>query len=594
MNAHVPQSFARNSAGLLDKPRHLMLELPREHFHKRLADLRQARMPYLSEWQDIADHIRPRRSRSMREGQTSTPRDVTTRDREARKIINGSPMFASRTLRSGMQSGASSPARPWFKLTTPDPAMGENAEVKAWLTTVARRLGTIFARSNVYNNLHTGYGDLGDFGQYCMVIDEDFDNVINTHLFAHGEFCFATDEKGVVNTIYREFSMTVLQVVRKWGRNSVSKTVANLYDTGKWDARVQIVDAIEPNVQQVRGAPGAKGSPFLRVYFEQGNDADKLLSVHPLHEFPACCPRWEVGAGEAYGFGPGLEALPDARALQYLERRKAVMIDKFATPPTQSFGSSSSQMRVNHRAGDHTFVPDAGAQGSMAGVRVLYEMSAQGQAGIEREIERTENRIARAYYQDIFMMLAESDRRQITAREIDERREEKLLQLGPVVERVHGEALEPLVTRTFNIMMRARGPQGQMMVPEPPKILQGMDLKVTFISMLAQAQRAVAVGGIERLASIVGSLSGAYPSVLDKFDADQAVDEYADAIGTPTGIVVADDQVEKIRADKAKQAQGQAAAQMAMQGADTAKVLADTTVSDQNLLGRMLGGVGAA
>ena len=594
MNAHVPLAFGRNTTGLLDKPRHLMLELPREHFQKRLQALRQAREPYLYEWQDIADHIRPRRGRSMREGQSVSPRDVNQRDREARKIINGSPIFASRTLRSGMQSGASSPARPWFKLTTPDPAMGENAEVKAWLTTVARILATIFARSNLYNTLHTGYGDLGDFGQMCLMIDENYDNVIHTHLFSHGEFCIGTDDLGLVNTVYREFSMTVLQVVRKWGRNSVSTTVRNMYDTGNWEARVKIVDAVEPNVQQIRGAPGVKGSPFLRVYFEEGADCDHLLSVNPLHEFPACCPRWEVQAGEAYGFGPGLEALGDARALQFLEKRKAVIIDKLATPPTQSLGSTSSQLRVNHRAGDHTFVPDAGGQGALAGIRPLYEMQAQGIAALKEEIGETQNRIARAYYQDIFMMLAESDRREITAREIDERREEKLLQLGPVVERVHYELLDPLVNRTFNIMMRARGPAGQMMVPEPPEVLKGMDLKVQYISMLAQAQRAVAVGGIERLAGIVGNLSGAYPSVLDKFDADQAVDEYADAIGTPTGIVVADDQVEKIRADKAKQAQGAAAAQTAMQGAETAKVLADTPVSDGNLLSRIMGGVGAA
>ena len=36
-------------------------------------------------------------------------------------------------------------------------------------------------------------------------------------------------------------------------------------------------------------------------------------------------------------------------------------------------------------------------------------------------------------------MMAESDRREITAREIDERHEEKMPVLGPVLERLHDD-----------------------------------------------------------------------------------------------------------------------------------------------------------
>ena len=50
--------------------------------------------------------------------------------------------------------------------------------------------------------------------------------------------------------------------------------------------------------------------------------------------------------------------------------------------------------------------------------------------------------------------MAFSDRRQITAREIEERHEEKLLMLGPVLERLNDELLRPLIDRTFNIMVR--------------------------------------------------------------------------------------------------------------------------------------------
>jgi len=52
-----------------------------------------------------------------------------------------------------------------------------------------------------------------------------------------------------------------------------------------------------------------------------------------------------------------------------------------------------------------------------------------------------ENRIERSFYVDLFLMLANSDRRQITAREIEERHEEKMLMLGPVLQRLNDELL---------------------------------------------------------------------------------------------------------------------------------------------------------
>jgi DNA-binding IscR family transcriptional regulator len=46
-----------------------------------------------------------------------------------------------------------------------------------------------------------------------------------------------------------------------------------------------------------------------------------------------------------------------------------------------------------------------------------------------------------AYYADLFLMLANDDRSNVTATEIAERHEEKLLMLGPVLERLHNEML---------------------------------------------------------------------------------------------------------------------------------------------------------
>jgi len=84
------------------------------------------RASFTPHWRDLSDFVQPRRSRFY----TS---DVNKGDRRNQKIIDSTATMALRTLRSGMMSGVTSPARPWFRLTTPDPDLAEFGSVKMWL-----------------------------------------------------------------------------------------------------------------------------------------------------------------------------------------------------------------------------------------------------------------------------------------------------------------------------------------------------------------------------------------------------------------------------------------------------------------------------
>src|SRR5260370_23609380 len=118
-------------------------------------------------------------------------------------------------------------------------------------------------------------------------------------------------------------------------------------------------------------------------------------------------------------------------------------------------------------------------------------------------------------------VMAESGRREITAGEIDERHEEKMLMLGPVLERLHGELLDPLVARVFNIMARNGA------LPPAPKGLNVAALQVEFISILAQAQKAVATTGIERLWQFGPQIGAIKPQAPHRPHADRPLDAHA-------------------------------------------------------------------
>jgi hypothetical protein len=552
------------------------LDLPRKPFLRRLKGLTNEREPFMAEWQDIVELVQPRRGRFI--GKDANAR---RQPRTHNRIINNTGTIASRTLASGMMSGVSSPARPWFKLTTPDPDLMEFESVQTYLAIVAQRMQVAFAKSNFYNSIHSLYGDLGNIGNASMVIDEDAENIINCTLFAPGEYYMGAGYNGRINTVYREYSLSVMQMIEEWGK-AVSKTVMNLYDRGNYDDLVSIVHAIEPNVGQIKGERGPRGMPFICAYFETaGSEHDDLLEGSGYHEWPAPSPRWDVIAGDTYGNGPGLDARGDLRALQEIEREKAKGIKKMMTPPVQSptaFGNNP----VSHMPGGVTGVTDSARS---LGIRPIYEIPAQGINAVGQEIIRHEDRINKAFYADLFLMLAQSDRREITAREIEERHEEKLLALGPVLERLHNEALNIAVNRTFNIMARRE------MFPKAPKELEGQDLRVEYISILAQAQRAVAVGGIERLFGFVGSIAeGGYPQIFNKVDPEQAVDEYARMVGVPPKIVRGDEQVEAM---KKEQAQKQAMAENVAAAGEMAGA-ADSAASAASQAAEIMPGAGPA
>jgi hypothetical protein len=195
--------------------------------------------------------------------------------------------------------------------------------------------------------------------------------------------------------------------------------------------------------------------------------------------------------------------------------------------------------------------------------------------------------VRQAFYADLFLMMAESDRREITAREIDERHEEKMLMLGPVLERLHDELLDPLVTRVFNIMLR----NGMFDdIPLPPA-LRLQHLQVEFISMLAQAQKAVATGAIERFWQFGGQIAALKPEAADRLDPDGTMEAYADMTGIPSGVMVDRKQAAAIRQQRAKQQAQQAALQQGLALVKGAKTASEIDVGGgQNAVSAMLGG----
>jgi hypothetical protein len=202
---------------------------------------------------------------------------------------------------------------------------------------------------------------------------------------------------------------------------------------------------------------------------------------------------------------------------------------------------------------------------------------------LEGKSEQIRQRIDKAFYADLFLMLSNTDRRQITAREVEERHEEKLLMLGPVLERLNKDLLDPLISRTFNIMWRAG------MIPEPPQEIQGMDIKIEYVSVLHQAQRSVGVSTLDRFMGFAGNVMQMNPATRHKVNFDETLDQYGAMLGVSPAIIRSDEEAQALVQQEAQQAQQAQQMQSAESMSKMAKNLSETKNTEDSVLNNIIG-----
>jgi len=538
----------------------------REKIYTRWGQLKSERASWLAHWKEISDYLLPRSGRFF----------IQDRDKGWRRhnsIYDNTGTRSLRILAAGMMSGMTSPARPWFRLTTNNADLDQQGDVKLWLSQCQKVMLDIFARSNTYRSLHSMYEEIAAFGTGAAIILPDFDNVVHHYPLTTGEYCIATNYKGEVDTLYREFQKSVHEVVAEFGYDNCCASTRSMYDRGSLDQWITIVHAIEPRTDRDPKKVDAMNMAWKSCYFELNGERGKYLRESGFKKFPAVVPRWATVGGDIYGNSPGMEALGDIKQLQHEQLRKAQAID-FKTKPPLQVPTSMKNRDVETLPGGISFVDMSGPS---SGIKTAFEVNLD-LSHLLADIGDVRERIRGAFYADLFLMLANQTDARMTATEVAERHEEKLLMLGPVLERLQNELLDPLIDITFDQMIESG------IVPPPPNELQGIDLNVEYVSMLAQAQRAVGTNSIDRFMGTLGQVAQYKPEVLDKIDVDKWADNYADLLGVDPELLVKTDDVIALREQRAKAQQQAAQMEQLNQVSQSAKNLSQAPTGGQTAL----------
>ena len=544
-----------------------------------VAQMYEERQQQEHTWRQLSRYINPARGRFDEDNRTSEGK------RRDYFLLDPYPMEAHGKCAAGLHSGLTSPSRPWFELGLADEELASYHTVKLWLDDCKDILMDIYAKSNVYNTLLQIEAELSQFGTAGALMLEDFNTAIWCRPYTCGEYAGDVDARGRMAKLARKMRLKAWQMIDEFGEDVVSDAVKTAYnqDDEKADFEVQML--IERNPNYDPDAFGVGNFPWRSYYFES-TAQERFLKISGFNECPFLMPRWTTIANGIYGTGPGHNALGNCMQLQKLETVNMQLLENRANPPMIV---PASVGKVNRLPGKLTLVPDPTIG---AGIRPLYDATGSREEVLQT-IQFKQSQIGAAFFNDLFVMLANNDTPEMTAREVAERHEEKLLMLSPVLEQMHNEVLAPLTKRSFEICLR------NGLFPPMPQELQGQEntIKAEFISLLAQAQKAVATPAIERTLSLAGNLAGISPDVMDNLNLDDAIRKHAALTGTPESVLRDEDDVQKMRQERAAaQAQQQqlenaeAMAPALKDGVDAARLLSEIN-PDERSIGSIMGGV---
>lgn len=513
---------------------------------KRFDTIKANRSNWESHWQDCSNYCLPQKATITEKRSPGTQLKTD--------IYDSTAIQAVQVLSAGLHSYLTNPTSRWFTLAMRDRALSDSFEVKSWLKTCEEIIFDYLNTSNFNQIIHEGYIDFSVVGTSCIYEEEDEEDTITFFARPISEIYILANKRGRIDTVYRSFTFTARQAYQQWGENAGQK-VLDAIKGNKVEEPIPFLHVVLPREERNVKKKDSKNMPFASLYIEP--KTKKVLSEGGYSEFPFFIPRFYKVSDSEYAYSPASIAISDIKMLNAMSKTIIKGAQKSINPPIilphdgYLLPFKTSPGAVNYKL--HT-------TGTSEEKVETLDIKREIALGLEMENQRRQS-IQRSFFVDLFLMLANLPEKQRTATEIAERVNEKMLILGPVLGRLMHELLDPIITRTFNILLR----NGK--IPPPPDYLQGQDYKVEYISPLAKAQRASESKSITDLLLAVREMAEMDTQVTDNINMDKTTKELADIYNTSTEILRSDEEIAQIRTQRAERIQQQEAMEQAEKGA---------------------------
>lgn len=543
----------------------------KRHFEGRLESFKTSRTKLEPEWKEISEFLAPDTGLFI----DPVSDKNSNRDIRGRRNINTLPAYYVNNLATAMVSNLTPSRLRWFNLHVDD----ETREESIWLTNATNVMYKRFAASGLYENLYGSFKETVLYGCNMLGVQQDARNGLRFFPMTIGEFWAEEGESGLIDSCYRRFAMSNIQLFRAFGRENLPDEIIRELDRDNTEALHDVIQAVEPNPNFLPQFKNYANKPFISAYFLEDCKSEQFLDFRPTSYFPFMTARWERVGNNPYGVGVGRQILPDVKSLQAYERDLAKASKKMIDPPLKASNTLKNAVKDVSASGV-TYTDDPN------GFTALYNVNYQTREALEN-ITRINQRIYQLTYNDLFYALLNKDK-SMSATEAQGIQQEKMTMLGSVVERLQTEFLKNLVETSFEILYR----NGDFGVP--PESLVGKNMRVEYSSLLAMTQDINDLSMVERYLRFVSSVAGINPAAARKPDVLAMCDFYAKGLGIDQRLNVPNDVVEEQEAMAAQQQQQLQQAQLQQENliaqAKAAKDLAQANTNAGGALEDVLGG----
>lgn len=538
----------------------------KEYFERRRNQMKEVFYNIKADLEELADYFSPNSVKFL-------ITDVNKKRKKASKILDSTPLVAVRNFSSGMMSGATSPTRRWFKTVLMNKEIeAGNWEIKNWCAKQAELTRKILYSSNFYQLLPSVYKQLGIFSFSALAILKDYDSVVKFKLLPIGSYYYSKNYKDKTDTFCRNFCMSAKDLISEFGIENVSDTVKEA-SLKNHDKMFEVVHFVEPNKNYIKDSKIKYQKEFISCYYETGSDS--LLRLSGFKKFPFVVFESGCNGEDNYPTdGIGYNALPDVKQLMTMVKEYAKAVKKMVSPSIK--GPASLKGKNIADTPGHYNETDENGQG----ISPVYEVNPRV-LELKQEKDELKQTIKEHFYNDLFAMILNTAERSRTATEVNELKEEKMVLLSPLLEQIHS-ALRIILDWIFY----EESDTG--ILPEVPKILEGQEIEVEFVSTLAQALKAQNIASMERFTTFVANIGNSIdPILLKKLRGEKIIDDYADFANIDPSQVLPTEELNEIRRTiEEKQQQQEAIAQL-QAGGQFVKNMGGVDAIGQGLMARI-------
>jgi len=526
-----------------------------------LAELTQERYEWEQEWRDISQYLIPGRGVYQLYSRPQKRKLVSN------LIINPTGGDALSVLTSGIHGRLTSPAVPWFRLTWPDSRLNKIEELKAWLQQSQDILHAELHNSNFYSVISSFYTEYAGFGTASMFVGEapkkDKHN-LDFQILTAGEYYLAYSTGHEPSIYVRSIMMSERKLAAKYPETASKELLARV------EKNEYGIDIVRQLVVELTVREKFQDKAYTQVAYEVGGlggigaiaaglaaaPQTEPLSLTGFYEFPYPTARWDTVGADVYGLGPGSRALPQIKRLQEQEKAFLMAVHKSIDPPVNAPGRMRGKLATLPGGVNYYSNP-------AETVKELYQLRFDF-SGVSTSIERVEEQIKRNFYNEVFITASrDPDASPLRTGQVQVQEQEKLLRLGPVVERLQSEFFIPVISRCFQILLRA----GKLPALNPAFEKEVANMGVTLTSPLAMAQKKAKSAGVDSFMGFIGQAAQFDPTILDNINADAAARQRADIEDVEIGILRPEQEVQQIRAQRAEQQRKQQEAEQQAQQA---------------------------